>query len=299
MLKKHGRGGIRSDFLFNCILYGIAIVLFVICLYPMYFVVIASVSTPSAVAGGDVILLPKGLNLKGYQELFRYQRIWKSYRNTILYTLSGTLITLVVNLLAGYALSRKELVGKRFIMVLFMIPMFFSGGLIPTYMLISGLKLLDTVWVMMIPGAVVTYFIIIARTFFQNSLPEELWEAAQLDGCSFRYYFIKVALPLSKAVIAVLALWSAVGQWNSYFNALVYLRNPDLQPLQIVLRNILINNQELTEMMVGTSTAEEALRMTELLKYCIIVVSSAPILCLYPFLQKYFNQGVMIGSVKG
>ena len=169
--------------------------------------------------------------------------------------------------------------------------MFFSGGLIPTYLLIADLNMLDTVWVMLIPTAVVTYYVIVARTFFQQNLPNELWEAAQLDGCSYTYYFFKVVLPLSKAVIAVIGLWSAVGMWNSYFNALVYLRNPDLQPLQIVLRNILINSQGMGSVTAGSATAEEALRKTELLKYCTIVVSSAPILCLYPFLQKYFVKG--------
>ncbi len=289
----------NSDLIFNIIMYGLAILLIIICFYPIYFVVIASFSSPSAVAGGEVILLPKGINLEGYKELFQYDRIWLSYRNTIFYTLFGTLIVLAVNLPAAYALSRKELPGKSWIMVLFIIPMFFSGGLIPTYLLIADLNMLDTVWVMLIPTAVVTYYVIVARTFFQQNLPNELWEAAQLDGCSYTYYFFKVVLPLSKAVIAVIGLWSAVGMWNSYFNALVYLRNPDLQPLQIVLRNILINSQGMGSVTAGSATAEEALRKTELLKYCTIVVASAPILCLYPFLQKYFNQGVTVGSVKG
>lgn len=291
------RGG--SDIVFNIFLYGIAALLLIICFYPMYFVCIASFSDPAAVAGGKVLFLPVDISLEGYRTLCSYKQIWTCYRNTIFYTLTGTLMVLVVNIPAGYALSRKELVGKGPIMMLFIIPMFFSGGLIPTYMLVSSLGLVDTIWVMIIPGAVVTYYVIVARTFFQNSIPEELWEAAQLDGCSYKYYFIKVVLPLSKAVMAVITLWSAVGIWNSYFQALIYIRNEDLQPLQILLRNILITSKGMAEMMVGTATAEEKLRMTELLKYCTIVVSSVPILCLYPFVQKYFNQGVMIGSVKG
>lgn len=289
----------RSDIIFHIFLYGIAIFLLIVCFYPMYFVLIASFSDPKAVAGGKVLFLPVDISLEGYRVLLSYKQIWACYRNTIFYTLTGTLMVLLVNIPAGYALSRKELVGKGFIMTLFIIPMFFTGGLIPTYMLISSLKLVDTIWVMIIPGAVVTYYVIVSRTFFQNSIPEELWEAAQLDGCRYKFYFMRVVLPLSKAILAVITLWSAVGIWNSYFQALIYLRNPDLQPLQILLRNILITSKEMAKMMEGTKVAEEKLRMTELLKYCTIVVSSAPILCLYPFVQKYFNQGVMIGSIKG
>lgn len=176
--------------------------------------------------------------------------------------------------------------------------MFFTGGLIPTYLAIKQFQLLDNFWVMVLPFSVVTYYIVVARTFFGNTLPEELWESAQIDGCGTLTFFFKMVLPLSKAVLAVIALWAAVGQWNSYFNALVYLRNPDLQPLQLVLRNILISNQTIVSMTTGAA-AVEAKQTAELIKYAIIVISSLPIMCMYPFVQKYFNKGVMLGSLKG
>ena len=175
---------------------------------------------------------------------------------------------------------------------------FFTGGLIPTYLVVKDFGLLDSFWVMVLPFSVITYYIIVARTFFNNSIPGDLWEAAQIDGCGNLNFFFRIVLPLSKAVIAVIALWTAVGQWNSYFNALIYLRSPELQPLQLVLRNILISNQTISAMATGAA-AVEAKQMADLIKYAIIVVSSAPIMCMYPFVQKYFNQGVMLGSLKG
>ena len=208
------------------------------------------------------------------------------------------MFSLIANIPAAYALSRRDLVGRRFFTVFFLIPMFFTGGLIPTYMTVQSYGLLDTRLVMVLPFAVVTYYIIVARTFFSNSLPDGLWEAAQIDGCGNLRFFFQMVLPLSKAVIAVIALWTAVGQWNSYFNALIYIRSPELQPLQIILRNILIGNQTISAMSTG-SAAVEAAQLADLIKYAIIVVSSAPIMCLYPFVQKYFNQGVMIGALKG
>lgn len=220
------------------------------------------------------------------------------YRNTIAYVIMGTLVTLVVNVPASYALSRKHLYGRRFFTAFYLIPMFFTGGLIPTYLAVQRFHLLDTFWVMVVPFSVVTYYIIVGRTFFNNSIPEDLWEAAQLDGCGYLGFFFKIVLPLSKAVIAVIALWAAVGQWNSYFNALIYIRSESLQPLQIVLRSILVGNQTMSAMSTGAA-AVEAKQMADLIKYAIIVVSSAPIMCMYPLVQKYFNQGVMLGSLKG
>ncbi len=243
-------------------------------------------------------MLPKGINFKAYKELAGYAKLWTGYRNTILYVIAGTIITLVVNIPASYALSRKGLYGKRFFTFFYLIPMFFTGGLIPTYLAVKRFGLLDNFWVMVLPFSVVTYYIIVGRTFFNNSIPEDLWEAAQLDGCGYIGFFFRVVLPLSKAVIAVIALWAAVGQWNSYFNALIYLRSENLQPLQIVLRNILISNQTISAMTTGAA-AVEAKQMADLIKYAVIVVSSAPIMCMYPFVQKYFNQGVMLGSLKG
>ncbi|MDO5135467.1 MAG: carbohydrate ABC transporter permease [Eubacteriales bacterium] len=288
----------KEDRIFDFVLYLFAGILVILTLYPMYFIVIASVSDPTVVSNGELFLLPKGINVKAYKELAGYAKLWIGYRNTILYVLVGTAITLVVNIPTAYALSRRKLYGKKLLTFFYLVPMFFTGGLIPTYLAVSKFGLLDTFWVMVLPFSVVPYYIIVGRTFFCNSIPEELWEAAQLDGCGYIGFFLRIVLPLSKAILAVVALWAAVGQWNSYFNALIYLRSDGLQPLQIILRNILISNQTISAMTTGAA-AVEAKQMADLIKYAVIVVSSAPIMCMYPFVQKYFNQGVMLGSLKG
>ncbi len=288
----------KEDKIFDFIVYGIAVILIVVALYPMYFIVIASISNPNLVSNGEIMFLPKGINFKAYEQLASYSQLWTGYKNTILYVIFGTIFTLIVNIPAAYALSRKNLYGRKFLTVFYLIPMFFTGGLIPTYLVVQQFHLQDTFWVMVLPFCVVTYYIIVGRTFFLNSIPEELWEAAQLDGCGHLGFFFQIVLPLSKAVIAVIALWAAVGQWNSYFNALIYLRSAELQPLQIILRNILISNQTISSMTTGAA-AVEAKQMADLIKYAVIVVSSAPIMCMYPFVQKHFNQGVMLGSLKG
>lgn len=288
----------KEDKIFDFIVYGIAVILILVALYPMYFIVIASISDPNLVSNGEIVFWPKGINFKAYEQLARYSQLWVGYKNTIIYVIFGTIFTLVVNIPAAYALSRKKLYGRKVLTIFYLIPMFFTGGLIPTYLAVQQFHLLDTFWVMVLPFSVVTYYIIVGRTFFSNSIPEELWEAAQLDGCGYLGFFFQIVLPLSKAVIAVIALWAAVGQWNSYFNALIYLRSPELQPLQIILRNILISNQTISTMTTGAAAAE-AKQMADLIKYAVIVVSSAPIMCMYPFVQKHFNQGVMLGSLKG
>lgn len=288
----------KQDKIYDFVIYSIAALLIVLTVYPMYFIVIASVSNPTDVSSGNILLWPKGINLRGYEQLVNYKQLWTGYKNTVIYTVLGTCMNLIVNISAAYALSRKNLAGKKLITFFYLIPMFFGGGLIPTYLIVRNFHLLDTRLVMILPFSVITYYIIVGRTFFANNIPDDLWEAAQIDGCGNLTFFFKIALPLSKAVIEVIALWSAVGHWNSYFNALIYLRDEGLQPLQIVLRNILINNQTASMMMTGTA-ATEARQAAELIKYGAIVVSSAPIMCMYPFVQKYFNQGVMIGAVKG
>lgn len=288
----------RTDKIFDFFLYTISTIIVIVMLYPMYFIVIASFSNPADVSAGNIVLLPKGITFKGYQKLLEYSQLWVGYKNTILYAVLGTVISLVVNVPTAYALSRKDLCGRKLFTVFYLIPMFFTGGLIPTYLIVKDFGLLDNFWVMVLPFSVITYYIIVARTFFNNSIPGDLWEAAQIDGCGNLGFFFQIVIPLSKAVLAVIALWTAVGQWNSYFNALIYLRNPDLQPLQLVLRNILISNQTISSMSTGAA-AVEAKQMADLIKYAIIVVSSAPIMCMYPFVQKHFNQGVMLGSLKG
>lgn len=288
----------RSDMVFNIILYTVCALLLLIVLYPLWFIVIASLSDPSAVASGHVWMLPVGFTLDGYAELLKQTNVWVGYRNTIAYTLVGTLIALAVNIPAAYALSRKDLVGRKVLMGLYAFTMFFSGGLIPTFLTVQQFHLYNTFWVMVLPFSVSVYNIIVARTFFQNSLPGELWDAAQVDGCGNFRFFFTMALPLSKAVISVIALWTAVGQWNSYFNALIYIRDSNLHPLQLIMRNILITNQSFAALGTGEA-AIIAMRKANLVRYSMIIVSTVPIMCVYPFIQKYFDQGVMIGSVKG
>lgn len=281
----------------EAIMYAFAILFLIAIMYPIYFIVIASFSDPSSVGNGQVWIFPKGFTLEGYKELLRHENIWIGYRNTILYTVVGTLIGLVVNISAAYALSRKDLVGRKFFSLFFIFTMFFSGGLIPTFLTIRDFHLYNTFLVMVLPFSVVVFDMIVARTFFQTSIPGDLWEAAQIDGCGNLRYFVLVVLPLSKAIIAVLGLWIAVGYWNSYFNALIYLKDPNLYPLQLILRNILITNQMQSGMGTGEA-AQVALRLANLMRYSVIIIATIPIMCVYPFIQKYFNQGVMIGAVK-
>ena len=286
----------NKDKLFDVITMIFCIITLIIVLYPIYFIVIASFSSAADVARGNVWLLPKHMSIAGYKEVFRSGDIWVGYRNTILYTVVGTLIFMIVNMPAAYALSRKDLKGKKLIMFYFMFTMFFNGGMIPTYFTIKSFGLYDTFWVMVLPFSVNVYNIIVMRSFFVSSIPESLYDAACIDGCSTTRYFISIVLPLSKAIIAVMVLWTAVSMWNSYFNALLYIQNDNLKPLQLVLRNILIKNESVF-MEQGTSQMA-ARQLAEVMKYSIIVVSTLPIMCVYPFVQKHFNQGVMIGSVK-
>lgn len=289
---------LSADRITNIVFHLIAVILIVLIVYPLWFIIIASFSNPADVTTGKVLFWPKEWSLAGYRELFKQSQIWRSYLNTIIYTVVGTLIALAVNLPAGYAMSRADLCGKKWINIFYMIPMFVSGGLIPTYFIVKAFGLLNSFWVMVLPFSVSTYNIIVARTFFQNSLPESLWESAQLDGCGTCRYFLQFALPLSKAVVAVIGLWTAVGLWNSWFNALIYLEDEARQPLQLLLRRVLIANQSLLGEATGTM-AQELRALSESMRYTSIVISTLPIMCLYPFLQKYFNQGVMVGAVKG
>lgn len=287
-----------SERVFDFFVYAFAIGLMLLIVYPLWFVIIASFSDPADVANGNVWFWPKVWKLDGYQKLFEQRLIWRSYLNTIFYTFAGTLFALIVNIPAGFVLTRKEMLGHKYLVWFYIIPMFFGGGLIPTYLVVNKLGLVDTIWVMIVPFAVSTFNIIVVRTFFQNNIPDGLWEAAQIDGSGVIRYFFQMVLPLSKAVIAVIGLWTAVGIWNSWFNALIYLRNEDLQPLQLILRRMLINNQVLMKSTSAGNLAAELRALADMMKYASIVVSTAPIMMLYPFLQKYFNQGVMIGALK-
>ncbi|MFD0961236.1 carbohydrate ABC transporter permease [Paenibacillus chungangensis] len=266
-------------------------------IYPLYYVAVSSFSEPN-MAGGSLLFLPKEFTLEGYQRIFSDASIWMGYRNTLLYTVLGTSLNIVLTLTAGYALSRRDMYGKNVFMFLIVFTMFFGGGLIPTYLLVKDLSMVNTIWAMIIPNAASAFNIIITRTFFQTTLPGELLESAQIDGCSDLRFFLRIALPLSLPIVAVVTLFYAVNHWNSYFNALIYLKDYELQPLQIILRNILISN-EISEMFVEeVHDLAEQQRVLELMKFGVIVVASLPVLVLYPFLQKYFVKGVMIGSLK-
>ncbi|EES74021.1 putative protein LplC [Paenibacillus sp. oral taxon 786 str. D14] len=295
--------GARSgggELVFKIVLGLVCTVIFLLIAYPLYFIVIASFSDSTLVSTGKVLFLPKNVSLFGYREIFQDGRIWTGYRNTLFYTFFGTLVNLLFTLPAAYVLSRKEFKARRVIMFLFVVTMFFNGGLIPTYLLMKDLHLTNTVWVFIVPFCVNVFYLIIARTFFETSLPQELHEAAVMDGCSHFTFFVKVALPLSKALVSVIGLYYLVGHWNDFFTALIYIRDNDLQPLQMVLRDILLSNQVFAN---GAGTGGDAggyaQRYADQIKYGVIIVSTLPILVIYPFIQKYFEKGVMIGSIKG
>lgn len=287
----------KSEKITRAVFYLIAVLMILAVIYPLWFILIASISNPADVASGKVWFWPKEINFDGYRELFKQPAIWTSYRNTIVYTAVAAVVGLIVNLPAGYALSRKDLAGKKWINIFYLIPMFVNGGLIPTYFVVRAFGLYDNFWVMILPFITSTYNIIVARTFFQNTIPEALWEAAQIDGCGTIKYFLQFVIPLSKALIAVISLWTAVWMWNQWFNALIYISSERLVPLQLLLRRILISNESLLGAATG-SAAQELRQLSDMMKYSSIVISTLPILCLYPFLQKYFNQGVMLGAVK-
>jgi multiple sugar transport system permease protein/putative aldouronate transport system permease protein len=268
-------------------------------LYPIVFIISASFSSPFAISSGQVLLLPVEPGLQGYAAVFKDARIPMGYRNTVFYTVCGTVINVFMTLICAYPLARKKLPYRGALTFFFTFTMLFSGGMIPNYLLLRDLHILNTVWAMLVPGAISVYSMIITRTFIANSIPEELLEATQIDGCGdFRFFFLFV-LPLSKAVIAVIAMQYAVGHWNAYFNAFIYLTKKELYPLQVFLREILVMNQIAANNIVDPEAAVAMQGLADLLKYSLIVISSAPILCIYPFFQKYFVKGVMIGSVKG
>lgn len=288
----------RADKITKIVFYVIAIAMIVVVLYPLWFVLIASFSNPADVAQGKVWLWPRKFNFKGYTALFNQPLLWRSYLNTIVYTILATVIGVLVNIPAGYALSRSEMAGRKWISIFYMIPMFVNGGLIPTYFVVRSFGLYNTIWALILPFITSTYNIIVCRTFFTQTIPESLWEAAQMDGCSTIRYFFQFVMPLSKSVVAVIALWTAVWMWNQWLNALIYIKSDNLIPLQLLLRRILIQNQSLLGAATGKA-AQEQRQLADMMKYASIVISTLPIMCLYPFLQKYFNKGVMAGAVKG
>jgi putative aldouronate transport system permease protein len=277
---------------------------FLVVFYPLVYMVSASISNPKLVGSGEMWLWPMDITFDGYKRVFENSNIWIGYGNTILYTFVGTAINLAVTLPAAYALSRKDFMGRNFFMGLFMVTMFFGGGLVPTYLLIKELHMINTIWAIVLPSAASIWNIIVARTFFQSTLPTEVQEAAQIDGCTNLRLFTKIVLPLSMPIIAVMALFYGVGHWNSYFSALIYLNDAAKYPLQLVLRQILVLQETAAQGggamdSASASALNSKAEIAALVKYAVIIVATVPVIAIYPFLQRYFVQGVMIGSVKG
>ena len=293
------RRGSYSDKLFDFVNVAIMLVLLVIFIWPLWFVLIASISDPITVDAGQVLLLPKNITFTGYKKMLEFDQLWTGYANTIFYTVVGTTLNMIMSVCLAYPMADKEFVPRNILMAFFMFTMYFSGGLIPSYLLMKGLGIVNTRWAMIVPGMVSVYNSLIIRSFFMNSIPKELKEAAILDGANSAQYLVKVVLPLSKAVFAVVGLYYMVGHWNNFTNALYYLYDDKLYPLQSVLRNLLISGKLMAEMAADPEAAEEAYKQAQALKYCVIIAASVPMLCVYPFIQKYFVKGVMVGSVKG
>lgn len=296
--KHHPIRDTLGDRLFYAGCYLITALFMLAVLYPLVYILSASFSSAEAITSGRMWLYPVDFSLVGYKYILKYDAIWLGYRNTLFYTFAGTLINVAMTMTCAYGLSRRGMRGRRFFTMIFTFTMIFSGGMIPNYLLMKNLKILNTVWCMLLPGAISAYNLIVAKTFIENSIPGDLLEAARIDGCSDVRFFFSIVLPLSKAILAVLLLMYAAAHWNAYFNAFLYLTDKKLYPLQIFLRQILVQSNMSADMLDPEAMAQMQ-TLQQILKYAVIVVSTAPMLCLYPFVQKYFRQGVMIGSIKG
>lgn len=268
--------------------------------YPIYFIIVASVSDPTYVNLGQTLFWPKGLNISGYQKIFEYSEISTGYLNSIFYTVLGTCINLLVCVPTAFALSRKELVGRGWINAFFVVTMYFSGGLVPGYLLIKNLGMINTVWALVLPGALNVYNMIVCRSFFMSNISDELFEATKIDGGSYTSFFFKVALPLSKSIIAVMVLYHALVHWNSYLSALYYIRDTNKYPLQLILRNLTASlSVDSIQDAMDSAAISEKMKASQTVRYAVIIVASIPVFLMYPFVQKYFVKGVMVGSVKG
>ena len=285
----------RGDRIFLAILYAVSLLILLIEIYPLIYVVSASFSSSDAISLGRVYLLPVDSNLEGYRMLMEKENILMGFKNSVVYLLVGTMINMFLTILLAYPLSRKEMAGRNLITLLVVVTMYVQGGLIPTFLLVNGLGMVDTLWGLILPGAISTTNMIIMRTYFQNSIPDTLHEAAVLDGCNYTRYLLRIVMPLSMPIIAVVGLYYAVGHWNTYFDALIYLRSTDKQNLQLVLPNILLANQVNS----GDGSFSESAKLGVTIKYAVIVVSCVPMMLAYPFVQRFFVKGVMIGALKG
>lgn len=287
-----------ADIIFHTLVIILSILCFIVIVYPLWFVVIASISNSDLVNQGKVVLWPQDIRFYGFEQIFQDSRILVGYRNTLIYVVGGTLLNMIVTMPAAYALSRPDFRARNPIMLYFVFTMYFSGGLVPTYMQINRLGLINTPWILLVMVLINTYNLIIARTFIQNTIPNDLYESATLDGANHFRIFWSIVLPLSKAIISVEILYYAVFHWNDYFNALIYTSNTDIQPLQMVLRRILLQNEAFANGNGGVQGGY-AQSSADQVKYAVMIVSTVPILLVYPFIQKYFEKGVMIGAVKG
>jgi putative aldouronate transport system permease protein len=289
----------RGDATFDAVNYTVLALFFLLVLYPCLFIASASFSSTNAVITGRVWLWPVEPSLRGYQAVFEYKAVWWGFTNSLIYAAFGTVISVTLTVTAAYPLSRPDFVGRGWIAFAFLFTIMFSGGLIPTYLLVRSLGMLNSRWAMIVPSAVSVFNVLITRTYFQTNIPPEMLEAARLDGASDLTFLRRVVLPLSGPILAVITLFYAVGQWNSYFSALLYLNDPHLFPLQLVLRSILIQNQIDASMIMSEEDLVARQGLEDLLKYSLIMVATAPVLIIYPFAQKYFVRGVMIGAIKG
>ena len=288
----------RQDIVFDAVCTVLLLGLTLMILYPIYYILIASISDPFEIAAGNVILLPKKVNMDAYKSLWGNSRIWIGYRNSLLYTLVGTFLNLCVTLPAGYALSRRNLFGRSAVMLFFVFTMYFSGGLIPTYLVIRNLNMINTPWAVLLPQVLNVFNLIIVKSFFESTIPEPLYEAAHIDGCGHFRFFWSIVLPLSPAIIAVMVLYYALARWNAYFEPMIYISDESIQTLQVIIKSITAAYNSSASEGLTIEQLTELMRTRELVKYAVVIVATVPLLLLYPFVQKYFIQGVMVGAVK-
>lgn len=289
-----------GDRVFNAVNLLLMLAIVLVVAYPLYFIIIASVSDPVLVNSGQVLLYPRGVTLEGYRRVLRHADLWLGYRNSIFYTIAGTSVSLLLTIPCAYATAQRDLVGRRFILLLFSITMLFSGGIIPTYLILKSMNIPNTPWAMILPGALSVYNLVVSRTYMQQSIPQELQEAGLIDGASYMRLFRSVVLPLSIPIVAVMALYYGIAKWNDYFNGLIYISKRELVPLQVVLREILIKTDMAATSDGGSiETMAEQARVAELMKYCVILAASLPAMVAYPFVQRHFEKGVMLGAIKG
>lgn len=286
------------DQVFLIAVYILLTITLIVVILPLLYIVSSSFSSPDAVTAGRVLLWPVDFSVKGYEAVLKNPQIITGYANSLFYTVAGTIISTTMTIAIAYPLSRKDFLGRNVIMTLLLFTMLFSGGLIPTYLVVQHLGMLNTRWALILPQAVAVWQVIIARTYFRSAIPDELAEASELDGCSDLRFLWSIVLPLSKPMIAVIALMYAITQWNAYFDALIYLKDPNLFPLQLVLRNILILNTQ-TGGAIDVTLQLQRQQLANLMKYSLIVVASIPVLIIYPFVARYFTKGVLIGAIKG